>query len=114
MVPLVEADGERQHESRDRYADYDTCEHEAAGDGVYLPLHLLNAVCHDGRDTALDIAHVSQEQVGSRIHDIEADYFLKKILLQKQVGKADYEEYHRNRLNIIRRKICTHSTVLLF
>ena len=50
-----------------------------------------------GIDTwGVDFAFFSKEQKNCCVHDIEADNFLYKVFLEKQICKADTEKYHCN------------------
>lgn len=71
------------------------------GDRIDIAYHRLDPIHHDRSLASHDIAFFSKEQVNRGIHDIQSDYFLYQVLLQKQVGESDAEQDHGNRFPVI-------------
>ena len=101
MVPAVQTDCQRQHQRRYRNRHHDAGEYQPAGNRIDIAYHRLDPIHHDRSLTSHDIAFFCKEQVNCGIHDIQSDYFLYQVLLQKQVGESDAEQDHGNRFPVI-------------
>ena len=69
MIALVKTDGQRQHQRADRNGNHDARQHQAAGDGIDVSIHILDTVHHDWGNTPGNVALFRQEQVNG-IQDV--------------------------------------------
>ena len=101
MIPSVQPDRQGKHKCSHRYGYDDARQYKSCRDRIDISCHLLNTIHHDRRFPPGNIALQRQKQIHGGIHDVQSDDFLNQILLQKQIGKSDPEQDHRNRFFII-------------